>query len=200
MFGLPRWLSDKESACQCRRHRRCGFSPWIRKIPLEEKMATHSSILAQIIPPTEESGRLQVRGVAKSQTQLSTAHTHATAPNWWYSGHSILTHRWFLETCDPVPAEHEHQNPRYWTIVSSHRPLISIPSWPTGNGNEGPMWRDYGSVPWVLVLVFCRHRVTGFQEPPMGEDGVATVSPVGGSSMCMCCAQLCLTLCNPADL
>ena len=130
--GLPRWLSDKESACQCRRHRRCGFSPWIRKIPLEEKMATHSSILAQIIPPTEESGRLQVRGVAKSQTQLSTAHTHATAPNWWYSGHSILTHRWFLETCDPVPAEHEHQNPRYWTIVSSHRPLISIPSWPTG--------------------------------------------------------------------
>ena len=80
--GLPRWLSDKESACRCRRHRRCGFSPWIRKIPLEEKMATHSSILAQIIPQTEESGRLQVRGVAKSQTQLSIAHTHATAPNW----------------------------------------------------------------------------------------------------------------------
>ena len=30
---LPRWLSDKESACQCRSHRRCKFDPWVRKIP-----------------------------------------------------------------------------------------------------------------------------------------------------------------------
>ena len=30
--GLPRWLSDKESACQCRRHR---FDPW--KIPWRRK-------------------------------------------------------------------------------------------------------------------------------------------------------------------
>ena len=28
--GLPWWLSGKESACQCRRHR---FNPWSRKIP-----------------------------------------------------------------------------------------------------------------------------------------------------------------------
>ena len=34
--GLPRWLRDKESACQCRRHRRHGFSPWVRKYPGEE--------------------------------------------------------------------------------------------------------------------------------------------------------------------
>ena len=27
---LSRWLSGKESACQSRR---CGFNPWIRKIP-----------------------------------------------------------------------------------------------------------------------------------------------------------------------
>ena len=31
-FGLPRWLSGKESTCQCRRHRRCGFNPWVGKI------------------------------------------------------------------------------------------------------------------------------------------------------------------------
>ena len=29
----PRWLSDKESVCQYRRCRRCGFDPWVRKIP-----------------------------------------------------------------------------------------------------------------------------------------------------------------------
>ena len=52
--GLHRWLSGKESTCQCRRHRRWGFDPWVRKIPLEEEMAAHSNTLAQKIPRTEE--------------------------------------------------------------------------------------------------------------------------------------------------
>ena len=30
--GFPRWLSGKESACQCRRHKRHGFNPWVGKI------------------------------------------------------------------------------------------------------------------------------------------------------------------------
>ena len=32
--GLPWWLSDKESTCQCRRH---GFDPWVEKIPWRRK-------------------------------------------------------------------------------------------------------------------------------------------------------------------
>ena len=44
-------------------------------------MATHSSPLAWKVPWTEEPGRLQVHGVAKSQTRLSyfnfTFHFHA---------------------------------------------------------------------------------------------------------------------------
>ena len=40
--------------------------------PLEEEMATYSSILAWRIPWTEETGGLHtVHGVAQSQTQLS---------------------------------------------------------------------------------------------------------------------------------
>ena len=35
------------------------FDPWVGKIPLEEGMATHSSILAWRIPWTEEPGGLQ---------------------------------------------------------------------------------------------------------------------------------------------
>ena len=35
--GLSRWLSGKESTCQCRRHKRHGFSPWFRKIPWSRK-------------------------------------------------------------------------------------------------------------------------------------------------------------------
>ena len=32
LTGLPRWHSGKESA-QRRRHKRCGFNPWVGKIP-----------------------------------------------------------------------------------------------------------------------------------------------------------------------
>ena len=35
--GLPRWHSGKESACQCRRHKRHGFNPWVRMIPWRRK-------------------------------------------------------------------------------------------------------------------------------------------------------------------
>ena len=32
LWGLLRWLSSKEPALQCRRHRRHGFDPWVGKI------------------------------------------------------------------------------------------------------------------------------------------------------------------------
>ena len=38
--------------------KRCRFDRSVRKIPLEEGMATHSRILAWRIPWTEEPGRL----------------------------------------------------------------------------------------------------------------------------------------------
>ena len=41
IMGLPRWLSGKESAHQWKRRE---FNPLVRKIPLEEEMATHSLI------------------------------------------------------------------------------------------------------------------------------------------------------------
>ena len=65
-------LSGKEPACQCRRCKRHTFDPWVRKIdPLEEGMATHSSILAWGIPWKKEPGRqAMVYRVAKSWTLL----------------------------------------------------------------------------------------------------------------------------------
>ena len=32
-LGFPGGTSGKEPACQCRRHKRCRFDPWIGKIP-----------------------------------------------------------------------------------------------------------------------------------------------------------------------
>ena len=68
--GLPRWLSGKEPTCQCRK---CRFNPWVGKISLEQKMATHSSILAWEIPRkiSDEPGRLQSMGSHKSWRRLS---------------------------------------------------------------------------------------------------------------------------------
>ena len=48
------------------------FDPWIRKIPLEEEMATHSSILAWRIPWTEEPGGLQSTGLQRGKHDLAT--------------------------------------------------------------------------------------------------------------------------------
>ena len=36
-FSGTRWLSGEEPACQCRRHRRQGFNPWVGKICLSRK-------------------------------------------------------------------------------------------------------------------------------------------------------------------
>ena len=52
----------KKYTCQCRSCRIHKFDPRVRKIPLEEEMATHSSILAWKIPWTEEPGGLQSMG------------------------------------------------------------------------------------------------------------------------------------------
>ena len=32
-LGFPGGASGKEPACQCRRHKRCGFDHWVQKIP-----------------------------------------------------------------------------------------------------------------------------------------------------------------------
>ena len=50
-----------------------------QKDPLEEEMATHSSILAWRIPRTEEPGGLQVHRVTESQTGLKRVSTHVSA-------------------------------------------------------------------------------------------------------------------------
>ena len=52
--GLPRWHSGKESACRCRRFKRCGSDLRVGRIPWSQEIALHSSILAWEIPWAEE--------------------------------------------------------------------------------------------------------------------------------------------------
>ena len=57
--GLPRWLSGKESACQCGR---CLFHPWMGKIPCRRKWQHTPIFLPEEIPWTEEASGLQSIG------------------------------------------------------------------------------------------------------------------------------------------
>ena len=61
-LGLPRWHSWVKNLPEIRK-------TWVRSLgqedPLEEGMATHSSILAWRIPWTEEPGRSQSMGLQR---------------------------------------------------------------------------------------------------------------------------------------
>ena len=65
MNGL-RWLDGKECTCQCR----VSSPGW--EDPLEEEMATDSSILAWKIPRAERPGRLQSMGLQRVRHDLVT--------------------------------------------------------------------------------------------------------------------------------
>ena len=71
-MGLPRWLSGKEYACQCRRHRRPGYCPWVGKIPWGVGNGNHSSFPAGENAMDRGAWQAMVRGVTKCLTQLNT--------------------------------------------------------------------------------------------------------------------------------
>ena len=66
-LGLPRWLSGKESTCQCRRR---SFDPWVEKIPW--RMKWQSTLVS--LPEKAHVQRSLVgyiaHGVAKSRIWL----------------------------------------------------------------------------------------------------------------------------------
>ena len=89
--GVSQGLSDKESICLCRHHRRCGLDPWVRKIPWRRKWQPTPIILAWKIPWTEEPGRLQSVGSQRVGCDLVTEHAHThththTHTQWKSSG------------------------------------------------------------------------------------------------------------------
>ena len=117
------WLSGKEPACQCSR---CGFDPWVGKIPWRWKWQPIPVILAWEIPWTEEVGELQSMGSKKwlNNSNRVLAGFLYMAPGlliippkdvkWWHpqwniafwgwsnwcwteKGHNLLVHGWFTQ-------------------------------------------------------------------------------------------------------
>ena len=73
-LGLPRQLSGKESTCQCRRHRRCGFHLWVRKILWKRKWQ-----LTPVFLPVRSHGQRSLSGYSpwgrKESDRTEQAHT-----------------------------------------------------------------------------------------------------------------------------
>ena len=56
--GFPGGAIGKEPTCQCRRPKRPGFNPWVKKIPWRREWLHSPVFLPGKIPRTEELGRL----------------------------------------------------------------------------------------------------------------------------------------------
>ena len=71
---LPSWLSGKESTCQ---YRRCGFNPWVMKIPWRRKWQPTQVFLPGEFHRQKEPGGLQSMGLQRVRHDLVTyTHTH----------------------------------------------------------------------------------------------------------------------------
>ena len=70
---FPGGSVGKESTCQFRRHKRCGFDPWVRKIPWKRKW--QPTPVNSCLENSTDSGPwwTTVHGVAQSWAQLSEA-------------------------------------------------------------------------------------------------------------------------------
>ena len=59
LWGLPWWLSGKESPCQCRR---CGFSPWVGKISWRWRISWRKWQSTPIFLPGKSHGQKSLMG------------------------------------------------------------------------------------------------------------------------------------------
>ena len=73
---LPRLCSGKNSACQCRRHRRYRFDPWVRKIPWRRKWQSTPVFLPGIFHGQRNLAGYSPQGCKKSdKTEQLIMHT-----------------------------------------------------------------------------------------------------------------------------
>ena len=73
---FPGGTSGKAPACQCRRHKTCGFDPWVRKIPWK-KAWQPTPVFLPGKPMDRGAWRSRAHGVAETWTQLKRFSTRA---------------------------------------------------------------------------------------------------------------------------
>ena len=148
---MAQWLKKQQQtnkpACQCRR-----YETWVRSLDwentLEESVATHSSILAWIIPWTEEPGRLRSTGsqrVRHDWNDFTHMHTHAC-----YHPNKPCNHHPNKDLTVPSISEEmaTHSSILAWRIPWTEEPgeLLSV-----GSHRVGHNWSDLAAVAAAAV-------------------------------------------------
>ena len=93
--GFPGGACGKEPTCQCRRHKRLGLDPWVKKIPWRRAWQPTPVILPGESPWTGEPGGLQPIGsqrVGHNWSDLARTHTSKASCNeslWVRRGRSV---------------------------------------------------------------------------------------------------------------
>ena len=150
--GLPSWLSGKKFACQQRRHRRCGFDPWIGKIPWRRKwqpipvFLTGESHEQRSLAGNSPSGHREL-----DTTEQLSMHTHepekvqtweGSKPFWLsFSTYEV---KWKSLTCVQLfVTPWTTQSMEFWTTQSTAR-ILEWVAFPFSRGFAEP--RDWTQV------------------------------------------------------
>ena len=75
--GFLGCVSDKQPACHWRRHKRCGFNLWVRKIPWKGWYGNLCQYSCIEKPMKRGAWQATVHGVLKSRTGLKRFNMHA---------------------------------------------------------------------------------------------------------------------------
>ena len=136
-LGLPRGLSSQESSCQCRRHRRHGFDPWVGKIPWRRAWQPTPVFL-----PGESHGQESLAGYSPwdrkklDTTEHAYIHTHTHTHT-----HTVITRcsqgSWQFNVNEEVSWDYSlnryvcnifllmNYYARFWNYVKSKKKIVS---------------------------------------------------------------------------
>ena len=144
--GLPRWHSDKESACQCRRHKRRGFNPWVGKIPWRRKWQP-----APVPLPGKSHGRRSLAGYSPWGCKESDTTEAEHAQVGTKVAERLLVQSLFFQLCCK-----ETMISWGWEVLGVHTARASL----CPLGNSPTCWACVTS---VLTLADLRCMCSGYQ-------------------------------------
>ena len=150
--GSPGGSGGKESACPCRM--------WVRSLgeedPLEEEMATHSSILAWRIPWTEEPGGLQSMGSQRVGHNLATEQQQMAVITLMYSSSSDGS-EWVRDELACVTSRAFERHSSTYRVSDLHSTPMMSPM------DSFPRERIITSGTCHGISWFCIHNITSIQ-------------------------------------
>ena len=153
-WWFPGGTVGKESACQCRRHKRHRFPPWVGTMPW--RRAWHPlHILAWRIPWREEPGGLQ--SMELQRVRHDWAHTHTVLTQWGQKAYPLPTSQESLDIAKlneklypcTISSSQRQESPQFQEMLQprgpqncSSAPLFCM--W--GDGDPGAVSHLLGSI------------------------------------------------------